>query len=58
MKITIGEVVEKLKNIDHAICIVNSHIDHNCYDSLSDAVELLEEYRDLIRSVDVDIRLD
>lgn len=55
MKMTIGEIVDKLKNIDAAICNVRARIDHNCYDSLEDAVEYLEEYRDMIRATKVDI---
>jgi hypothetical protein len=55
MKMTIGEVIEKLKAIDDAIRTVNSHIDHNCYDSLADAAEFLQEYRDMICSIKVDI---
>ena len=55
MKMTIGEIIEKLDAIDGAICTVNTHIDHNCYDSLADAAELLQEYRDMICSIKVDI---
>lgn len=52
MKMTIGEVIKKL---DAVICDVRKRIDHDMYDSLEDAAELLAEYANTIRSIKVDI---
>lgn len=55
MKLTIGEVVRKLEDISDAINDVHRVIDRDNYQSLGDAAELLEEYRDVILSAKVDI---
>ena len=55
MKMTIGEVIRKLDFINATIVEVQKKIDHDMYDSLEDAVELLEEYGRMIRSIEVDI---
>lgn len=55
MKMTVGEIVRKLDEIDVAVETVQTKIDHDCYDSLEDVVELLAEYRSMIRAIVVDI---
>lgn len=56
MKTTIGEVIDKVKELEKTTSMLcNYIIDNGCSDRLDVVVEHLEDYKDLIRSIKVDI---
>lgn len=54
MKMTIREVMTKLKDIEYAIDSVRKHTDQNCFD-MADVEDLLQEYATKIKDTQVDI---
>ena len=57
MKMTIGEVIDKLRDIETAIDVIHQQIKTEFLgqEPLSDAIDLLEEYAEIIRNTKVDI---
>lgn len=57
MKMTIGEVIDKLRDIETAIDAIHQQIKTEFLgqEPLSDAIDLLEEYAEVIRDTKVDI---
>lgn len=54
MKMTIREVMTKLKDIEYAIETIRKHADQDCFDMV-DAEDLLQEYATKIKDTEVDI---
>ena len=58
MKMTIREILDKLDDIGRAIDAVEREIDKDAFrgqEPLSDAIELLQEYADVIKNTKVEI---
>lgn len=54
MKMTIREVMTKLKDIEYAIETIRKNADPDCFDMV-DAEDLLQEYATKIKDTEVDI---
>lgn len=55
MKTTIGEVIDKILDIDREVDVIHNLSDHDEYRFLRPCVTYLEEYKTMLLNVEVDI---